>query len=130
VPASQTADAAPPHDAVLVRLTAEVADWASLLPPAPAGWTLTVGLGHPAMLPIPHDDLRARGYEVVGVASSRAPVGHTIDVLVPAALRLAAPRWWDELAGQATRIFDLRMGPVLALLGSQLALHERAAARR
>jgi hypothetical protein len=25
---------------------------------------------------------------------------------------------------RATRIFDLRMGPVLALLGNQLALHE------
>lgn len=121
--AATTVNAASPHRAVLVRLPIGDRDWAAVLPPVPAGWRLTVSLGHPDLLPIPHATVRARGYEVVGVATARAPVGRSVDVLVPDALRLAEPAWWEQLAREATRIFDLRMGPVLALLGSQLALH-------
>ena len=126
--APPTADAAPQQGAVLVRLPVGSGDWAAALPPVPAGWRLTVSLGHPDLLPIPGDELRARGYEVVGVATARAPVGRSVDVLVPGALRSAEPHWWEQLGRGATRVFDLRMGPVLALLRSQLALHERGEA--
>jgi hypothetical protein len=98
----------------------------SALPPVPSGWTLTVSLGHPALLPIPHEDLHSRGYEVVGVATARAPVGRSVDVLVPATLRAAHPDWWARLGRRASRIFDLQLGPVLAVLGSQLALHDQS----
>jgi hypothetical protein len=128
VSAPPTVDAASLHSAVLVRLPVESSDWAAALPRVPAGWQLTVSLGHPDLQPIPHDELRARGYHVVGVATARAPVGRSVDVLVPGALRAAEPSWWDQLGSRASRIFDLRMGPVLTLLRSQLALHERGAA--
>jgi hypothetical protein len=128
VSAPPTVDAASLHSAVLVRLPVESSDWAAGLPPVPAGWRLTISLGHPDLQPIPHDALRARGYHVVGVATARAPVGRSIDVLVPGALRATEPGWWDQLGPRATRIFDLRMGPVIALLRNQLALHERGAA--
>lgn len=123
--AATTVDAASPHRAVLVRLPIGGRDWAAALPPVPPGWRLTISLGHPDLLPIPHETVRARGYEVVGVATARAPIGLSVDVLVPDTLRLAEPSWWEQLARGATRIFDLRMGPVLALLGNQLALHHR-----
>jgi hypothetical protein len=125
VSAPPTTEATGQQGAVLVRLPVQDGAWGSALPRVPAGWTLTVSLGHPALLPIPRDELRARGYEVVGVATDRAPVGRSVDVLVPGALRSAEPHWWEELGHRASRIFDLRMGPVLALLSSQLALHER-----
>jgi hypothetical protein len=125
VSAPPLADAAPSRGAVLVRLPAhEGGDWATSLPTVPTGWTLTVSLGHPALLPIPAT-LRSRGYEVVGVATARAPVGRSVDVLVPAALRAQHPDWWERIGSHATRIFDLRMGPVLAVLGNELALHHQ-----
>jgi hypothetical protein len=126
VSAPTTTGAAPPQGAVLVRLPVHDGAWVATLPRVPAGWTLTVSLGHPALLPIARDELLARGYEVVGVATDRAPVGRSVDVLVPGSLRDAEPRWWEAFGRRATRIFDLRMGPVQALLGSQLALHEQA----
>jgi hypothetical protein len=128
VSAPTTTGTAPSQGAVLVRLPVPDGAWVATLPPVPAGWTLTVSIGHPALLPIARDDLLARGYQVVGVATDRAPVGRSVDVLVPGALRAAEPRWWQAFGRHATRIFDLRMGPVQALLGSQLALHEQAMA--
>jgi hypothetical protein len=128
VSAPQTADAAPTLGAVLVRLPVEDGAWATALPPVPDGWTLTVSLGHPSLLPIPEDELTSRGYAVVGIATARAPVGRSVDVLVPGALQAAEPRWWEQLGCRASRVFDLRMGPVLAVLGNQLALHEQGPA--
>jgi hypothetical protein len=130
VSAPQTADATPTQGAALVRLPVDDGAWVTALPPVPSGWTLTVSLGHPSLLPIPEDELTSRGYAVVGVATARAPVGRSIDVLVPGALRAAEPRWWEQLGRRASRIFDLRMGPVLTVLGNQLALHDQDPARR
>lgn len=108
--------------AVLVRLPAADPSWPDRLPPVPGRRVLTVCLGHADLLPN-RPGGPTSGYRIVGVASSRAPVGPTVDVLVPQELRLAEPRWWGELAATASRIFDLRMGPVQEVLSSQLALH-------
>lgn len=108
--------------AVLVRLPAADRSWPTRLPPVPGGRVLTVCLGHGDLLPSQPRG-QTGGYRIVGVASGRAPVGPTVDVLVPLELRLAEPRWWSELAATASRIFDLRMGPVQEVLSSQLTLH-------
>lgn len=113
--------------AVLVRVRAEGPQWAGRLPSAPAPWVLTVTVGHPALLPVPVDDLLAGGYRIVGVAGEDQSFGACVDVFVPAALREQAPDWWAGMTRVADRIFDLRMGPVWSVLGAELELHLAAA---
>ena len=116
-----------PNDgAVLVRLPASDRRWPEVLPVVPVGWTLTVTLGHPDLLPGPLDPLHDAGYRIVGVAAEHRPLGRIVDVLVPGSLRSEEPVWWGSLAEQAERIFDLRHGPVLRLLEPELALHLRS----
>ncbi len=112
-----------PDGAVLVRLRAQGPDWATRLPPAPAGQVLTVTVGHPSLVPVPVDDLVTGGYRIVGVASSERPFGACVDVLVPGSVREQAPDWWADMTTVAERIFDLRMGPVWTVLGPELELH-------
>ncbi len=127
--------AAPPADAtadgdVLVRLPVTDRHWPDILPPVPGGEVLTITVGHPGLLPTGEQELIAAGYRIVGVHSSRRATagtgsasGASIDVLVPGPLRDTHPRWWRQLAASAERIFDLRLGPVQMVLGSQLARH-------
>lgn len=112
--------------AVLVRLPVQDRSWAARLPVVPDGRLVTVAIGHPSLVPSRPTEPRTRGYRIVGIATERAPIGRSIDILVPASLRAGHPTWWHELARGAQRIFDLRMGPVQAVLASQLALHEAA----
>jgi hypothetical protein len=121
--------------AVLVRLPARDRTWPRSLPPVPEGRTLTVTVGHAGLLPRHVDALTGAGYRLVGVASERSPVGvaserspvgATIDVLVPRDLREDHHVWWRSFARDALRIFDLRMGPVRAVLAADLELHLRA----
>jgi hypothetical protein len=112
--------------AVIVRLTATDRGWVAALPPVPDGRQLTVSVGHPSLLPVPVDELIARGYRIVGVAAEHRPIGLNVDVLVPRELRAAHPDWWVQLLGQAERVFDLRLGPVRHVLAAELALHLRA----
>jgi hypothetical protein len=117
---------APTDGSVLVRIAAPDRAWARRLPPVPADRTLTVTVGHAALLPVPVDDLVGGGYRIVGVAAEHRPVGRTVDVLVPADLRRDHPAWWTELVGMAERVFDLRHGPVQRVLAAELDLHLRA----
>lgn len=121
--------ATPPTDgSVLVRVTALDRTWPRRLPPVPGDAVLTVTVGHPDLLPVAVDDLVSGGYRIAGVASERRPVGRNVDVLVPAALRTSHPDWWLRFAGDAERVFDLRLGPVLRVLAAEIDLHLRALA--
>lgn len=114
----------PPSDgSVLVRVRANGPDWIARLPTVPADRVLTVTVGHPSLLPVAVDDLIAGGYRIVGAADEERSFGTCVDVFVPASLRAEHPRWWRELAHVADRVFDLRMGPVWAVLGEELELH-------
>jgi hypothetical protein len=116
--------------AVLVRLPARDRTWPRALPPVPEGRTLTVTVVHAGLLPRHVDALTGAGYRLVGVASERSPVAATIDVLVPRDLREDHHVWWRSFARDALRIFDLRMGPVRAVLAADLELHLRALEHR
>lgn len=115
--------ATPPPGAVLVRLPAADPSWARRLPPVPAARTLTVTVGHPGLLPVPVDDLVSGGYRVVGLAEDQPRIGWSIDILVPREVREDFPDWWQALTAQASRVFDLRFGPVIRVLRQELALH-------
>lgn len=114
-----------PPGSALVRI--RVVDALALdLPAAPSGTRLTVTLGH-ADLAEHTGHLAELGYVVVGVAADHRPLGHVADVLVPAAIREAAPVWWADLRGRADRVFDLAFGPVARVLAPEIDLHLRAA---
>jgi hypothetical protein len=115
----------PTDGSVLVRLAAPDQSWARRLPAVPGGRTLTVTVGHPALLPVPVDDLVGGGYRIVGVAAVHRPVGRTIDVLVPGDLLGTHPQWWEQLVTLAERVFDLRHGPVQRVFAAELDLHLR-----
>ena len=107
--------------ALLVRVAASDADWVPGLPPVPPGWGLTVSLTGPARDREPAA-LAARGYRLVGELALRdAP--RRADVLVPEGLRERERPWWWSFLLLAERVFDPRMGPVLALLGPILQRH-------
>lgn len=114
----------PPSDgSVLVRVRANGPDWISRLPVVPADRVLTVTVGHPCLLPVAADDLIAGGYRIVGATDEERSFGSCVDVFVPASLREDHPHWWRRLVDVADRVFDLRMGPVRAVLGEELELH-------
>lgn len=118
----------PVDGAVIVRLRAPDRTWIAELPPVPGDRTLTVTVGRSDLLPVPVDELIGRGYRLVGVAAEHRPIGPTVDVFVPIALREERPDWWAHLAPLAERVFDLRMGPVRLLLAAEIDLHLRHAA--
>ncbi|MFO7961147.1 MAG: hypothetical protein R6U94_09395 [Nitriliruptoraceae bacterium] len=118
-----------PADAVLLRLPVEDRDWPSTLPEVPRGGPVTVTLGRPDLMPNDPGPARARGYHIVGAASEYRPLGPVADLLVTAELREAAPAWWDALLRRASRVFDLRLGPVQQVLSAELALHVEALQR-
>ena len=114
--------------ALLVRIAAADADWVQGLPPVPPGWGLTVSVAGPVR-DREAEALTARGYLLVGGLPDRgAP--RTADVLVPEGLRERERPWWWSFLLLAERVFDPRMGPVLALLGPVLERHLDALAPR
>lgn len=115
---------------VLVRLPARDAAWPATLPAAPPGHLLTLTLGHPSLLPGPRGVGLPAGYRLVGVASKERPIGRTVAIYVPAALRNDHPGWWRSLLHQAERVFDLQLGPVQRVLAAELALHAGSPTRR
>lgn len=108
---------------MLVRLAAPDRGWVQRLPAVPDEPVLTVSVGHEGLLPVPADELRARGYRVVGTS---ATLGSHVDVLVPLALGTAHPSWWQALVTRAERVFDLRLGPVRVVLAAEIELHGAA----
>lgn len=117
----------PTDGAVIVRLRATDRGWIDELPVVPGARTLTVTVGRADLLPVPVDELLARGYRLVGVAAEHRPIGPTVDVLVPAELRDTEPAWWQRFEPLAERVFDLRLGPVRMVLAAEIDLHVRYA---
>jgi hypothetical protein len=111
-----------PLDGALVRLSIRGERWAEHLPPAPRGTTVTVSFSSQEAAAVHAEALTLIGYHVVGVHAAPATQPHA-DVLVPAALITARPRWWRALTAQAQRAFSLEFGPVASALADELRLH-------
>lgn len=111
---------------LLVRVAVDDAAWAETLPPVEDHGTLTVTVGHPDLVPTSLGATCARGYRIVGVASASRPVGSVVDVLLTAEARARWPQLAAALLARAERVFDLRMGPVQAVLAPQIRLHTQA----
>jgi hypothetical protein len=111
----------PTEGPVLVRIDAGDATWVRGLPTVPDGRRLGVTVGD-ASLCASGPDLAARGYDLIDVVPGRRPGRHA-DVLVPTDLRALHPRWFAGLLLVATRVFDLRFGPVHVALHDELVAH-------
>jgi hypothetical protein len=109
----------PSDGSVVVRVDAGPPGWERALPPVPDG-RVAVTVGEPDLADVEHE-LAARGYDLVGVVPGLRGGRHA-DLLVPAELRADEPRWFSALLLPATRVFDLRFGPVGAVLRAELAL--------
>lgn len=115
-----------PAAAVLVRVFAHGPLWHRTLPPVPGDAPVTVTVSDRRLVADEDDAPPDRGgYRVTGVVSVLRPEGSgdVVDLLVTPELREQHPDWWAELAERASRIFDLRFGPVRKLLGPALRLH-------
>lgn len=111
-----------PPGAALVRIAAIGGEWLDRVPIVPRGRTLTVTVGRSEHRDVSAPTLAERGYRIVGGVGDGAP---HVDVLVEIALAQAEPAWFRSLLAVADRAFDLRLGPVQALLGPTLAVHAR-----
>ena len=106
---------------VLVRIDASADGWVRGLPSVPDGRRIGVTVSSEPLCSCA-DELAERGYDLVGVVPGRAAGTHA-DLLVTAAAREDAARWFAALLLVASRVFDLRFGPVQAVLHAELAAH-------
>jgi len=111
----------PVDGSVMVRVPADERGWALALPPVPAGLRIGVTVGARDLLAA-SAELAGRGYDLLGAVPGLREGRHA-DLLVPAAARAAEPRWFAALLLPAARVFDLRFGPVGAVLRAELAVH-------
>jgi len=106
---------------VLVRIDASAPDWVHGLPSVPEGRRIGVTVSTEALRSCT-TALAERGYDLIGVVPGRGGGTHA-DLLVTAAARDDAARWFPALLLVAARVFDLRFGPVQLLLQAELAAH-------
>lgn len=112
------------HGGVVVRVFAHGTAWPRVLPSLPDDATASVTVSHDRLAEIPTATLRRCGYRIAGVSPVPDPdAGEVVDVLATAALRRAHPSWFRSLVDVATRVFDLRFGPVRRLLAPTLRAH-------
>ena len=105
-----------------VEVAVEDGSWIERLPPAPASHAVTVSFDDVELAARDRTAVTDLGYAVVGTAG----VGHAADVahpLVPLRTTERHPRWWRTMVDLASRIYDLRFGPVQMALTEVLALH-------
>jgi hypothetical protein len=105
-----------------VEVAIEDRSWIERLPPAPATYPVTVSFDDVELAARDRTAVTDLGYAVVGTAG----VGHVTDVahlLVPLRAVERHPRWWRTMLDLASRVYDLRFGPVQMALGDVLALH-------
>jgi hypothetical protein len=105
-----------------VEVAIEDRSWIERLPPAPATHPVTVSFDDVELAARDRTAVTDLGYGVVGIAG----VGHVTDVahlLVPLRAVERHPRWWRTMLDLASRVYDLRFGPVQMALGDVLALH-------
>lgn len=114
---------APPTGGALVRVHADDGSWVHRLPTVPRGCTITVSTATAAQREVGAADLLHSGYRITGrQPSSRLPAA--VELLVNADMMAAEPAWWRQLLTVADRAFDLRLGPVQAVMGSHLRAHQ------
>lgn len=105
-----------------VEVAIEDGSWVERLPPAPATHPVTVSFDDVELAARDRTAVTDLGYAVVGTAA----VGHVSDVahlLVPLRTVERHPRWWRTMIDLASRVYDLRFGPVQMALGDVLSLH-------
>lgn len=109
-----------------VSLCVEVAvddgSWLERLPPAPGSRPVSVSFDDVELAARDRTAVTDLGYVVVGTARVR----HADDVahlLVAQEIVERHTRWWRALLDLATRVYDLRFGPVQAALGDVMRLH-------
>jgi hypothetical protein len=110
-----------------VELRAEQPAWVEDLPPAPVDGRVTASFGTTPLTARDRAAVAELGYEPVGTAV----VGHADEVvhlMVPLALVERHPRWWRAVLDAATRVFDLRFGPVQLALRTVIETHRRPTA--
>ncbi|MEX0592418.1 MAG: hypothetical protein WD152_03000 [Nitriliruptoraceae bacterium] len=133
--------------AVLVRHPVAPVEWWRELPQVPGSTIVTASFPAPPGArnsrrrpssngagPTNILDARTGGYQQVFAPYPPGLLGPgeepSADVLVTAVMRETHEQWWTELRGRAHRVFDLRMGPVLAVFESVLARHLDALGQR
>jgi hypothetical protein len=109
-----------------LRLCVEVAvadgAWVEQLPPAPSTRTITLSFDDIELAARDRTAIDDLGYSVVGPGAVR----HAHDVahlLVPLSAVEEHPRWWRAVLDLATRVYDLRFGPVQLALSDVLRAH-------
>jgi hypothetical protein len=109
-----------------LQLCVEVAvtdgTWLEQLPPAPSTRPVTVSFDDVELAARDRTAVDDLGYTVVGTGA----VGHAEDVahlLVPLSAVEDHPRWWRAVLDLATRVYDLRFGPVQLALADVLRAH-------
>lgn len=120
--AVQDTGLAPPVGGALVRIRCTDAGWIRMLPAVPGGATVTVATATAAQRRVDDAALARSGYRIVG-PQPRSGMPQAVELLVPARLMAAEPAWWSAVLAVADRAYDLRMGPVQAVLGRHLDPH-------
>jgi hypothetical protein len=109
-----------------VSLCVEVAvddgSWVERLPPAPGNGPVSVSFDDVELAARDRTAVTDLGYVVVGTAGVRH-AGEVAHLLVPQAVVERHTRWWRALLDLATRVYDLRFGPVQFALADVLRLH-------
>ncbi len=109
--------------AALLRIDLTDDQILSRLPRLPAGVTVTLTCGDVTLVERSAASLRRRGYIIAGHSPAARAARSAAFVLVPIGVRQSAQEWWQQVRGIATRIFDLRMGPVRVVLADEIDIH-------
>lgn len=109
-----------------VSLCVEVAvddgSWVERLPPAPGSGPVSVSFDDVELAARDRTAVTDLGYVVVGTAGVRH-ADEVAHLLVSQAVVERHMRWWRALLELATRVYDLRFGPVQFALAEVLRLH-------
>jgi hypothetical protein len=112
-----------------VEIAVDDGSWVDRLPPAPGSSPVSVSFDDVELAARDRTAVTDLGYQVVGTAGARH-VSDVAHLLVPQAVVERHTRWWRALLNLASRVYDLRFGPVQHALGDVLRLHadQRASA--
>ena len=113
----------------LTRLAIDSERWAEQVPPVPDGYRVTVAFSSEDLAVEHAEAIELLGYQVVGAhdgsRGDRSPREglRAADFLVSDRLAESHPAWWHALAGLASQVYVLHLGPVRRLLGEVLTVH-------
>ena len=111
-------------DGVLVRVTVGEGHWAEDIPPVPAGATVTVSFGSPALADEHGEALALLGYDVVEAPlPPDLSIAGVADFLVTTAVMERHPTYWRSLAERATRAYHLALGPAATAVADVVGVH-------